>query len=150
MVHRFAHISCEYHFEASHQLWRADWSAEQNERVFGRCTRVHGHSYRLIVGLHGPVDPDTGMVVNFSELDRIVQHEVLDRIDHHDLNDVIGGITTAENLVYWILERLMPHVRTEWLDRIELWETRTNCAFLTHRNIQAYVLEQGSRIPAMV
>ena len=150
MVQRFAHIECEYSFEASHQLLRPDWPAERNERVFGRCVRVHGHSYRLKVVLHGPVDPETGMVVNFSELDAVVRERVLQRLDHQDLNVVVGGITTAENLVYWIVDQLIAHLPAEGLNRVELWETRTNCAFVTHRDVQAYLLERGRLAPSAV
>jgi 6-pyruvoyltetrahydropterin/6-carboxytetrahydropterin synthase len=148
MIQRLANIACEYTFEASHQLSRADWSPAQNERVFGKCARVHGHSYRLVITLHGPVDAATGMVMNFTDLDRIVRERVLLRLDHHDLNAVVGGITTAENLVYWIVDQLVPHVPVEWLARVELWETRTNCAFLTQRDVQAYLLEQGRLAPS--
>lgn len=148
MIQRLAHISCEYTFEASHQLYRADWSAAQNDRVYGKCTRVHGHSYRLVITLHGPVDATTGMVMNFSELDAIVRERVLVRMDHHDLNTVVGGITTAENLVYWIVDQLVAHLPVEWLARVELWETRTNCAYLTQRDVQAYLLEQGRLAPS--
>ena len=99
MIERRAHIACEYTFEASHQLLRPDWPAERNERVFGRCVRLHGHSYRLVIGLYGPLDAETGMVVNFSELDAVVEERILDALDHRNLNEVVGGITTAENLV---------------------------------------------------
>src|SRR5438270_70646 len=142
MIDRLAHIACEYTFEASHQLERPDWPAEKNERVFGRCVRTHGHSYRLVVCLHGPIDPETGMVVNFSELDAVVEERILGALDHRNLNEVVGGITTAENLVYWVVDQLLPRVRAEWLERVELWETRTNCAFLTQSDIQAYRIEK--------
>ena len=53
MVERVALITCEFWFEASHVLAREDWSEEQNDRVFGPCARLHGHSYHLKVTLRG-------------------------------------------------------------------------------------------------
>jgi 6-pyruvoyltetrahydropterin/6-carboxytetrahydropterin synthase len=51
-----AQIACEFRFEASHQLRRDDWSEAENDAVFGNCARLHGHSYRLVVTLRGPID----------------------------------------------------------------------------------------------
>src|SRR5688572_30161943 len=97
-MERIALITVEFTFESSHQLWRDDWSESENERVFGNCSRLHGHSYRLLVTLRGPVDPGTGMVRNFRDAKGAVREKVIARIDHRHLNDVIGGITTAENI----------------------------------------------------
>jgi 6-pyruvoyltetrahydropterin/6-carboxytetrahydropterin synthase len=138
---KFAHITCDFHFECSHQLLRPDWTAEENERHFGACVRLHGHSYRLAVTLHGPIDPNSGMVVNFTTLKAAVRERVVDRLDHRHLNDLLPDLPTAENLLYWILDQLIPALNPQWLDRVELWETRTSGAYLTHRDIQAYLLE---------
>jgi 6-pyruvoyltetrahydropterin/6-carboxytetrahydropterin synthase len=139
---KFAHVACEFWFEASHQLARADWTPQQNERVFGSCVRLHGHSYRIVVALHGPVDPETGMVVNFNDLSLAVRERITGRLDHRHLNDLLPDLPTAENLLYWILDQLIAALNPQWLARLEVWETRTTCAFLTHRDIQAYLLER--------
>jgi len=68
MVERIALITCEFWFEASHVLAREDWSDEQNDRVFGPCARLHGHSYHLKVTLRGAIDAATGMVINFNDM----------------------------------------------------------------------------------
>jgi 6-pyruvoyltetrahydropterin/6-carboxytetrahydropterin synthase len=128
---RTAHITCEFTFEASHQLRREDWSDERNDTVFGNCARLHGHGYRLLVTLRGPIDPDTGMVRNFRDVKRLVRERVVDRLDHHHLDEVIGPLSTAENLCYWIATQLLPELGTA-LYRIELWETRTAFAALEH------------------
>jgi 6-pyruvoyltetrahydropterin/6-carboxytetrahydropterin synthase len=126
---RIAQITCEFTFEASHVLRRDDWSEERNGEVFGSCARLHGHGYRLLVTLRGPIDADTGFVRNFRDVKREVQERVVQRLDHQHLNDVIGGMTTAENLCYWMAAELLPHFG-EALHRIELWETRTAFAAL--------------------
>ena len=128
-MERTALITCEFTFEASHQLWRGDWSDAQNEAVFGNCARLHGHSYRLTITLRGPVDAQTGMVRNFRDVKRVVRERVVSRLDHRHLNDVVGGITTAENICYWIALELAPEFGPA-LYRIELWETRTSFAAL--------------------
>src|SRR5688572_12415730 len=101
-MQRTALITCEFTFEASHQLRRGDWPAEENEAVFGSCVRLHGHSYRLLVTLRGPIDAETGMVRNFRDVRQAVRERVILRLDHQHLDDVVGGLTTAENLCYWI------------------------------------------------
>jgi 6-pyruvoyltetrahydropterin/6-carboxytetrahydropterin synthase len=138
-----AQIACEFRFEASHVLRRDDWSEAENNAVFGSCTRLHGHSYRLIVTLRGPIDPETGMVMNFRDLKRLVRERVVDRLDHYHLNDVVGGLTTAENILYWIAGQFIGAIPFDLLSRIELWETATCCAFLAEAELQQFALERG-------
>jgi 6-pyruvoyltetrahydropterin/6-carboxytetrahydropterin synthase len=134
MMERVALITCEFTFEASHQLRCDDWSDAENEAVFGSCVRLHGHSYRLLVTLRGAIDPRTGMVCNFRDVKRAVKERVIHRLDHQHLDAVVGGLTTAENLCYWIAERLLPEFGTA-LHRVELWETRSAFAALTQEEL---------------
>lgn len=93
-----------FNFSASHRYWREEWSLEQNEAVFGKCTNRygHGHNYELFVTVAGAVDPITGMVMNMVELKRLVT-TVLDQFDHKHLNEDTpyfrDVIPTTENLV---------------------------------------------------
>jgi len=48
------------------------------------------------------------MVLNFRDVKRAVKERVVQRVDHHDLDEVVGGLTTAENLCYWIASQLLP------------------------------------------
>jgi len=86
----------------------------------GVCRRPHGHNYRLLVCVKGPIDPATGMVMDFADLERIAWDHAIDRLDHHNLNDFMEN-PTAENIVVWIWERLAPVL--PGLSRLELWET---------------------------
>jgi 6-pyruvoyltetrahydropterin/6-carboxytetrahydropterin synthase len=138
-----AQIACEFRFEASHVLRRDDWSDAENDAVFGNCARLHGHSYRLVVSLRGPIDPGTGMVMNFRDVKRLVRERVIERLDHRHLNDVVGGLTTAENLLYWIADQLLGPLPADLLARLDLWETTTCSAFLTEAELQQYSLEKG-------
>ena len=131
---REAQITCEFSFEASHQLRRADWSDAQNDEVFGACARLHGHSYRLLVTLRAPIDPETGMVVNFRDVKAEVKERVVRKLDHQHLDSLLPGLTTAENLCYWIAQELLPPFG-ERLHRLELWETRTAFAALDREDL---------------
>ena len=74
-------------FEASHRYWNPAFSDEENRRTFGKCVSPygHGHNYVLRVTLGGQVEPDTGMVMNIKELDRILK-EVSGEFDHTFIN----------------------------------------------------------------
>jgi len=93
-----------FEFSAAHRYWRDDWSAEENERVFGKCTSPygHGHNYTLDVTITGVLDERTGMVMNMTDLKAIV-NEVLDEFDHKHLNEDTPyfkeAVPTTENIV---------------------------------------------------
>src|SRR5256886_13495112 len=79
--------------------------------VFGRLTVVHGHNYTLDVTIRGPIDPQTGMVIDLGELKRIVGEAVVERFDHADLcADPLfrGRVPTTENLAVVLWELLAP------------------------------------------
>lgn len=126
-------VTRRLHFAAAHRLGRDDWSAERNAAVFGLCANPnwHGHNYELDVTVEGPVDPETGFVMDLKELRELVEERVIADIDHRNLNlDVswLEGVNpTTENLVVgiWrrIVEVLPPAVR---LVRLVLWETPRN------------------------
>ncbi len=119
----------KFTFSAAHRYWRDEWTAEENARVFGHLTVVHGHNYVLEVTVRGEVDPRTGMVMDLGELKRVVGEAVITRFDHADLNRdaffVSGSIPTTENLVRAIWELLAPKLGTERLHRLRLWEDPT-------------------------
>jgi len=82
-------IAREFRFEAAHFL-----------PDHPKCGKVHGHSYRLVVAIEGPVRKD-GMVLDFSELKDHVEKTVLDKVDHRLLNDIprLRQPPTVENLL---------------------------------------------------
>src|SRR5262249_17806408 len=63
-----AYSSRRFAFAARHRYWGDGWWAEEYERFFGRLTVPHGHNYQLEVTVRGPIDPETGMVINLTEL----------------------------------------------------------------------------------
>ena len=111
---------------ASHRLHTDALSDEQNREAYGKCNNRfgHGHNYTVEVLVGGPVDAETGMVINLAELDEIVRRKVIDRFDHMNLNlDPLfeNLVPTSENLcktVFQILKGALPamelaHVRVE-------------------------------------
>ncbi len=70
-------LTREFSFESAHAL----------EGYDGACREVHGHSYKLFVTVIGepkadPSSPKFGMVMDFGELKRIVNEQIVDRLDH--------------------------------------------------------------------
>ncbi|MCG8310575.1 MAG: 6-carboxytetrahydropterin synthase [Cytophagales bacterium] len=131
------YISRDVHFCAAHKLYNEKWSKEKNEEVFGACANEnwHGHNFDMTVTVKGPVDPETGFVINFKDLKRIVNEEILDKVDHKNLNlDVDfmrGKLTSCENLIveFWkILEPRIKKNSNARLHCIKLKETNNNYA----------------------
>ena len=123
-------ITRRLHFCAAHRLARDHWSDEENRRVYGDCANPnwHGHNYDLEVTVSGPVDPETGYVMDLKALKDLVNRRVVDDLDHRNLNlDVPwleGVIPSTENLAVAIWERIAAHVPAPAkLDRVFLWET---------------------------
>ncbi|GGE95504.1 6-carboxy-5,6,7,8-tetrahydropterin synthase [Hymenobacter cavernae] len=108
------------------------WSAEQNERVFGKCNNpnYHGHNYELTVRLTGPIDPDTGYVYDMKRLSTLIKREILDTFDHRNLNldteDFRHLNPTAENIAVVIWNRLRPHLASHLALSVTLYETDRN------------------------
>ena len=98
----------------------------------GLCQSRHGHSYKLIVEVEGPVqpniiNPEAGMVMDYGRLKQVVTDLVLDRMDHAYLNDIFPN-PTAENMVIYIATILKHQLVPAILTKVELWETRNSYA----------------------
>jgi 6-pyruvoyltetrahydropterin/6-carboxytetrahydropterin synthase len=115
-------------FSAAHYYHRPEWSAEQNERVFGRCANLngHGHNYVLEVTVAGEVDAITGFVIDLKLLKDILQQAVLDDFDHRHLNKEVPEfaalVPTTENIAIAIWRRLEGKLAPARLHRIRLYE----------------------------
>lgn len=119
-------------FNAAHRLFKPEWSDEKNLAVFGKCSNpnYHGHNYVLETWVEGPIDPETGFVIDLKELKSIIREEISDKFDHRNLNLDVAEfkerIPTAENIavVAWNLlrARLPRHLHL----KVRLWETENN------------------------
>lgn len=105
-------ITKTYRFEASHILPRHP----------GKCSRLHGHSWVLHVSVEGSINPETGFVMDFGDISKVVK-PIVEKLDHRHLGtwtgiDGVGNLwaarvsriedlpdnfyPTSENLLWWI------------------------------------------------
>jgi len=127
-VSAVAYSTRRFTFAAGHRYWVDSWSAAENERVFGRLTVPHGHNYTLDVTVRGPIDQRTGMVIDLTELKRVVGETVVERFEHADLNaDPLfrGRVPTTENVALVIWDLLAAKLGTERLWQVRVWEDPT-------------------------
>jgi len=120
------------HFNSAHKLYNKTWSKEKNLKVFGKCSyeNFHGHNYELIVKLYGEINEDTGMLMDLSDLKKIIKDEVEEKLDHKNLNLDINyfkdKITSTENLAIYIWNRLNDAINIECKLTVILYETPRN------------------------
>jgi len=116
-------------FSAAHYYHNPQWSAEENQRVFGKCANLngHGHNYTLEVTVKGEPDAKSGFVIDLKDLKAIMNREVLDVMDHRMLNKEVPEfatqIPTTENLAISIWKRLEGKLKIARLHRVRVYET---------------------------
>jgi 6-pyruvoyltetrahydropterin/6-carboxytetrahydropterin synthase len=150
MKKNIVELTKEISFEAAHYLHNPRWDREKNLRIFKKCSGYrledskavhypHGHSYRLRVTVKGPIQPETGFVMDFKILKEILKREVFAPLDHRFINQEVEPFkndptfqTTVENLLVVIWKRLEPILKKEKvvLSELTLWETASNSATL--------------------
>lgn len=119
-------------FNAAHRLYRKDWSPEKNDAVFGLCnnTNFHGHNYQLEVKVTGPVNPETGYVLDLKDLKQYIDEEVMDAFDHKNLNldtpEFKNLNPTAEYIAAVIWKKLRKRLAPSLALHIRLYETERN------------------------
>jgi len=119
-------------FNAAHRVHNPELSDDENRALFGKCNNPnwHGHNYVLEVSVEGPVDERTGYVMDLAKLKTLVERELIDQVDHRNMNvDVpfMRGVNpTSENIVVACWRVLEPSVTPGRLKRLRLWETENN------------------------
>ena len=127
-------ITRQAEFSAAHTLARPDLSDEENEQLYGACAHPggHGHNYTIEVTLAGRPDPGTGMLVNLKDVKRILHEQIIEKVDHKNLNSdpdfLRGVIPTAENVAMRCFEVLEGHLPAGLLYRVRLYESPRNFA----------------------
>lgn len=107
-------IGREVTFQAAHRLPLV--SADH------KCSRMHGHSYRVRVEVEGPVTQARGWVCDFAELDAVLR-TLLGVLDHQTLNDIDGlSNPTSEMLALWLWERVAYQFKALRLHSVEVHE----------------------------
>lgn len=130
------YVSRKEHFNAAHRLYNESWSEEKNKEVFGPCANIyyHGHNFELIVTVKGNPDPETGFVIDLKVLGDIIKTQVVDQVDHRNLNIDVdfmkGKMASCEIFVIEIWKILEPAIRAAApqakLHYIKLIETPKN------------------------
>jgi 6-pyruvoyltetrahydropterin/6-carboxytetrahydropterin synthase len=125
-------VTRRLHFSAAHRVHNPAMSDEDNRRTFGKCNNPnwHGHNYILDVSVRGPLDERTGYVIDLARVKDIVGREVIDKVDHRNLNLEVDflrdTIPTTENIVVAFWRVLEPALHPVRLTRLVLWETVNN------------------------
>ena len=120
-----------YSLSASHRLHSEALSVEENREVYGKCNNPygHGHNYVIEVLVGGAVDPETGMAINLTTLDGVVQTSVLERFDHTNLNCdplFVNQVPTTENLTKAVFDVLKDALPVGTLEYVRVEETENN------------------------
>lgn len=128
------YITRRERFSAAHKLYKEEWSAEQNEAIFGNCSNPnwHGHNYELFVTVKGEVDPETGFVIDLKVMKSIINTHVIDKLDHKNINldvDFMQGKMASTEViaiaVFHVLEPLFKDAGV-LLHGVKLHETENN------------------------
>ena len=133
---KIVYVTRRERFNAAHKLWNDTWSAEKNHTVFGKCANEnwHGHNYDLFVTVKGEPQVDTGFCVDLKDLSDLIKSEVIDSLDHKNLNlDVPfmkGIMASTENLCIAIWEQVEEKINGMgcMLHSIKIYETENNFA----------------------
>jgi 6-pyruvoyltetrahydropterin/6-carboxytetrahydropterin synthase len=130
------YVSRKEHFNAAHKLYNPNWSKEKNEEVFGPCANAnwHGHNFEMIVTVKGTPDPETGFVVDLKQLSLVIKREIVDKVDHKNLNMDVdfmeGKMASCEIFVMEMWKILDPAIKAITkngsLHSIRLYETPRN------------------------
>ncbi|HBL75632.1 MAG: 6-carboxytetrahydropterin synthase QueD [Bacteroidetes bacterium GWF2_42_66] len=136
-------VTKQFGFEMSHALFNYD----------GLCKNIHGHSYKLRITISGeplnnPADPKNGMVIDFSDLKKLINKHIVDELDHslminaaaphrnpdelgqmYERLHLVGFQPTTENLVVYIAEKIQKLLPANLkLFSVRLYETANSFA----------------------
>jgi 6-pyruvoyltetrahydropterin/6-carboxytetrahydropterin synthase len=111
-----AEIFKEFTFEAAHRL--------PNVPEGHKCGRLHGHSFKVELHVTGPIEPESGWLMDFADLKTHFK-PLLRCLDHNYLNEITGlENPTSENIARWIWDELKPTVPQ--LSQVVVRETCTS------------------------
>ncbi|XP_058924343.1 6-pyruvoyl tetrahydrobiopterin synthase [Kogia breviceps] len=129
---RRARVSRLVSFSATHRLHSKSLSNEENLKLFGKCNNPngHGHNYKVVVTVHGEIDPVTGMVMNLTDLKEYMEEAIIKPLDHKNLDlDVpyfADVVSTTENVAVYIWENLQKFLPMGVLYKVKVYETDNN------------------------
>ncbi len=122
-------ITKRMYFSASHRVFNPNFTEEENQNTFGKCNNPngHGHNYTLEVSIKGDVNPNTGYVFDLKKLKNIINQEIIEKLDHKNLNydvDFLQGIIpSSENICIAIWSILKEKIKDAEIYEIKLYES---------------------------
>ena len=126
------YITRRERFNAAHKLYNPNWTEQENEDFFGKCANkyFHGHNFDLYVTVKGVANKETGMVIDLKQLKAIIKEEIIEKLDHRNLNEDVdfmkGIIPSIENIIVEIWHILDEKIVNGKLHYIKLTETENN------------------------
>ncbi|MEQ1878067.1 MAG: 6-carboxytetrahydropterin synthase [Bdellovibrionia bacterium] len=116
-------------FSSAHRYFNAAFSEEKNREIFGACYTPygHGHNYVLEAFFEGPIDKQTGMIINLRDID-IMMKKAVEPLDHHHLNfdvpEFKTTVPTTENIAKYCFEKIAQQFKggSVKLSHIRLYE----------------------------
>ena len=136
-----ATLTVQTHFSAAHRLALPELSLEENTQIYGKCARPngHGHNYHLEVSVTGEMDARTGMIVDLTALQKVIEDYVVEPFDHTFLNKDIPYfaeiVPTAENIAFYISQLLQEPISQLGveLEKVKLIESPNNSCEILFR-----------------
>ncbi|KGG13268.1 MULTISPECIES: 6-carboxytetrahydropterin synthase [Prochlorococcus] len=137
-----AHLTIQKHFAAAHRLAREELSSNENDLIYGKCARPHGHghNYFLDITVEGEINTRTGMICDLAALQNLVEDIIIEPFDHSFLNKDIPYfakcVPTAENIALYISDQLMKPINSlgATLYKVRLQESPNNAAEIYPKN----------------
>lgn len=88
-------------FSALHLLRNPSFDEENNQRIFGKCSNLHGHDYRLSVTISGIPNPNTGLLIKNNDFENILLNirRIYDKKRLQELDCLNQIPATTENFI---------------------------------------------------
>ena len=123
-------ITKQYKFCAAHKYWNPNWDEDKNISIFQEDVRLHGHNYELDITIGGPINQDSGFIINIMDLNEIMDEYVISKLDHSHIDQDIDWFSekqpSTENIVDFIWEQIADKIPAPaHLHSIKLRETPT-------------------------
>ena len=125
-------VTRKYQFSAAHRLYNPKFSEQKNKEIFAKCYNLHGHNFTVFITIKGRIDPETGMVINFTELKNLIKTNIINKVDHKYLNEDVKEfkdlLPTTENMieVFWNWLEKSFKGKPYSLHKIKLYESENN------------------------
>jgi 6-pyruvoyltetrahydropterin/6-carboxytetrahydropterin synthase len=130
-------LSQKFEFSASHRLHNPQLNDEENRRTYGKCNNPngHGHNYEVQVTVRGTPDA-AGLLVEMPRFEKIVSENVIEKLDHRNLNadvsefrSLIPSVENISMVIYRMLKHRLSELKVD-LASVTVWETpKTWCEY---------------------